>query len=37
MWIVEYTDRWYEEFVPAADSLYEIHIATLKKEGLIDE
>jgi hypothetical protein len=30
-------DRWYEEFVPIADKLYEQHIATLKQEGQIDE
>ena len=29
-------DRWYEEYVPRADKLYEIHLATLAKEGLID-
>jgi hypothetical protein len=29
-------DRWYEEFVPLADKLYDEHIATLKREGLID-
>jgi len=29
-------DRWYERFVPIADRLYDEHIATLKKEGLID-
>jgi|SRR5271165_624001 len=26
-------DRWYEEFVPRADDLYERHLAALKKEG----
>ncbi len=30
-------DRWYEEFVPLADRLYDEHIATLKQEGLIDD
>lgn len=30
-------DRWYEKYVPVADELYEQHIETLKKEGLIDE
>lgn len=30
-------DRWYEKHVPIADDLYEVHIAALKKEGLIDE
>ena len=29
-------DRWYERFVPLADRLYDEHIATLKKEGLIN-
>ncbi|MEX0959567.1 MAG: type II toxin-antitoxin system RelE/ParE family toxin [Burkholderiales bacterium] len=29
-------DRWYEEFVPIADRLYDEHIETLRKEGLID-
>jgi hypothetical protein len=28
-------DRWYEEYVPLADKLYEEHLAALKKEGLI--
>ena len=26
-------DRWYEEFVPIADALYDRHLQTLKKEG----
>ena len=26
-------DRWYEEFVPVADKLYDVHLETLKKEG----
>ena len=26
-------DRWYEKFVPAADRLYDRHVAELKKEG----
>jgi hypothetical protein len=30
-------DRWYEKYVPIADDLYEQHITTLKKEGLINE
>lgn len=30
-------DRWYEKYVPIADNLYEQHINTLKKEGLINE
>lgn len=29
-------DRWYEEFVPIADQLYDEHLETLRKEGLID-
>ena len=29
-------DRWYERFVPLADRLYDEHIATLKKEGLVN-
>ncbi|HEY6321798.1 MAG TPA: type II toxin-antitoxin system RelE/ParE family toxin [Thermoanaerobaculia bacterium] len=28
-------DRWYEDFVPVADRLYDTHLATLKQEGLI--
>lgn len=28
-------DRWYEDFVPVADRLYDAHLATLKQEGLI--
>ena len=28
-------DRWYEEFVPRADRLYNRHIETLQQEGLI--
>ena len=27
-------DRWYEEYVPIADKLYDDHIETLKREGL---
>uniref|UniRef100_UPI0033409D45 type II toxin-antitoxin system RelE/ParE family toxin n=1 Tax=Castellaniella defragrans TaxID=75697 RepID=UPI0033409D45 len=27
--------RWYQEFVPAADGLYDAHLEQLKKEGLI--
>jgi hypothetical protein len=27
--------RWYEDFVPVADRLYELHLAALKREGLI--
>ena len=29
-------DRWYEEFVPIADRLYDEHLETLRKEGLLD-
>ncbi len=28
-------DRWYEQFVPLADRLYDQHLETLKREGLI--
>ena len=28
--------RWYEMFVPVADKLYDEHLATLRKEGLIN-
>jgi hypothetical protein len=28
-------DRWYEVHVPAADTLYDEHLATLKQEGLL--
>jgi hypothetical protein len=28
-------DRWYDEFVPRADRLYDEHLATLRREGLI--
>jgi hypothetical protein len=28
-------DRWYEDFVPVADRLYDLHLAALKREGLI--
>jgi hypothetical protein len=42
-WEVEYTDefasagrdRWYDEFVPLADKLYDEHLNQLRKEGLI--
>jgi len=27
-------DRWYEENVPVADHLYDVHLETLKKEQL---
>ncbi|MGQ0640960.1 MAG: type II toxin-antitoxin system RelE/ParE family toxin [Gemmatimonadaceae bacterium] len=29
-------DRWYEEFVPRADDLYDEHLRILQTEGLID-
>lgn len=29
-------DRWYESYVRMADALYDAHMETLKKEGLID-
>jgi hypothetical protein len=28
-------DRWYEKYVPIADKLYDEHLKTLKREGLI--
>jgi len=28
-------DRWYEAFVPVADRLYDAHLVSLKREGLI--
>lgn len=28
-------DRWYDEYVSVADTLYDVHIETLRKEGLI--
>ncbi len=28
-------DRWYETYIPTADRLYDEHLETLKKEGLI--
>jgi hypothetical protein len=28
-------DRWYEEFVPIADALYDAHLEILKLEGLL--
>ena len=28
-------DRWYEDFVPVADRIYDAHLATLKEEELI--
>lgn len=29
-------ERWYEKFVPIADRLYDEHVETLEREGLID-
>jgi hypothetical protein len=29
-------ERWYAVYVPIADALYDEHIATLKREGLIE-
>lgn len=29
-------DRWYETFVPLADKIYDDHLGTLKREGLLD-
>jgi hypothetical protein len=29
-------NRWYEIHVPIADRLYDVHLETLRKEGLID-
>ncbi len=29
-------DKWYEKFVPIADSLFDEHLAALRKEGLIN-
>ena len=29
-------DRWYEEYVPLADDLYDQHLDDLRREGLID-
>jgi len=28
-------DRWYEQLVPVADTLYDEHLAALKREGLL--
>ena len=28
-------DRWYEDHVPRADTLYDEHLETLRREGLI--
>ncbi len=30
------TDRWYDEFVPVADRLFDEHLETLKREGKTD-
>ena len=30
-------NRWYKTHIPIADKLYDEHLETLKKEGLIDE
>lgn len=30
-------DRWYEKYVPKADKLYDEHLESLKKEGLVNE
>jgi hypothetical protein len=30
-------DRWYDEYVSLADKLYDVHIAELRKEGLISD
>jgi hypothetical protein len=30
-------NRWYREMVPVADRLYDEHLETLRKEGLIDD
>jgi hypothetical protein len=29
-------DRWYEKYIPIADSLYDEHLDELRKDGLID-
>ena len=29
-------DRWYERHVPTADDLYDVHVETIRKEGLTD-
>jgi hypothetical protein len=28
-------NKWYKKFIPIADDIYDKHIKTLKKEGLI--
>lgn len=30
-------DRWYEEYVPRADAIYDEHLAQLKREGATDD
>jgi hypothetical protein len=30
-------DRWYEQYVPLADRLYDEHLETLRREGLIGD
>lgn len=30
-------DRWYEEYVPQADKLYDVHLDELRKEGVIKD
>ncbi len=30
-------DRWYDEFIPQADSLYDDHLRQLMKEGLLND
>lgn len=29
-------DRWYDEYVPIADKLYDVHLNELRKEGQIN-
>jgi hypothetical protein len=29
-------NRWYDKTIPVADRLYDEHVETLRKEGLID-
>lgn len=29
-------DRWYEEYVPRADALYDVHLEELRREGQVD-
>lgn len=30
-------DRWYDEYVPWADRLYDEHLEALKREGLLEK